>query len=81
MGRPVITTEASGCKETVKEGVNGFKVPIANVDVLAEKMIWFIENSNQIESMGIESRNIVEEKFDVRKVNAKMMDIIGRSQV
>ena len=81
MGRPIITTEASGCKETVKEGVNGFKVPIANIDALAEKMIWFIENSNQIESMGIESRNMVEEKFDVHKVNAKMMDIIGRSLV
>ena len=76
MGRPVITTDASGCKETVKEGVNGFKVPIANVDILAEKMIWFIENSNQIEPMGIVSRQIVEEKFDVHKVNAKMLDII-----
>jgi glycosyltransferase involved in cell wall biosynthesis len=76
MGRPVITTDASGCKETVKEGVNGFKVPIANVDALAEKMIWFIENSNQIEPMGIVSRQIVEEKFDVHKVNAKMLDII-----
>ena len=81
MGRPVITTVASGCKETVKEGVNGFKIPIATVDMLAEKMTWFIENFNQIESMGIESRNMVEEKFDVRKVNAKMLDIIGRTQV
>ena len=81
MGRPVITTDASGCKETVKEGVNGFIVPIANVEMLVKKMIWFILNSKQIESMGIESRNMVEEKFDVRKVNAKMLDIIGRSQV
>ena len=81
MGRPVITTVASGCKETVKEGVNGFKIPIATVDMLAEKMTWFIENFNQIESMGIESRNMAEEKFDVRKVNAKMLDIIGRTQV
>ena len=77
MGRPIITTEAFGCKETVKEGVNGFKVPIANVEALAEKMIWFIENSNQIESMGIESRRMVEEKFDVRKVNTIMLDIMN----
>ena len=76
MGRPIITTNASGCKETVKEGVNGFKVPVASIDILAEKMIWFIEHSNQIEPMGIVSRRMVEEKFDVCKVNAKMLDII-----
>jgi len=76
MGRPIITTNATGCKETVKEGVNGFKVPVASIDILAEKMIWFIEHSNQIEPMGIVSRRMVEEKFDVCKVNAKMLDII-----
>ena len=77
MGRPIITTNASGCKETVKEGVNGFKVPVASIDILAEKMIWFIEHSNQIEPMGIVSRRMVEEKFDVCKVNAKMLDMMN----
>ena len=77
MGRPVITTVASGCKETVKEGVNGFLVPIASIDILAKKMIWFIEHSNQIEPMGIASRRMVEEKFDVCKVNAIMLDMMN----
>ena len=76
MGRPVITTDAFGCKETVKNGINGFIVPVASVDKLAEKMIWFIEHSEHIEPMGIASRRMVEKKFDVRKVNAKMLDII-----
>ena len=76
MGRSVITTDASGCKETVKNGINGFIVPVASVDMIAEKMIWFIEHSEQIEPMGIESRRMVVEKFDVHKVNAKMLDII-----
>ena len=76
MGRAVITTDASGCKETVKNGNNGFIVPVASVDMLVEKMIWFIEHPEQIEPMGIESRRMVVEKFDVHKVNAKMLDII-----
>ena len=76
MGRPVITTDVFGCKETVKNGINGFIVPVASVDKLAEKMIWFIEHSEHIEPMGIASRRMVEKKFDVRKVNAKMLDII-----
>ena len=76
MGRAVITTDASGCKETVKNGINGFIIPVASIDKLVEKMIWFIEHSEQIEPMGIESRRMVVEKFDVHKVNAKMLDII-----
>ena len=76
MGRAVITTNAFGCRETVKNGINGFIVPVASVDKLVEKMIWFIEHSEQIEPMGIESRRMVVEKFDVHKVNAKMLDII-----
>ena len=77
MGRAVITTDASGCKETVKNGNNGFIVPVASVDMLVEKMIWFIEHPEQIEPMGIESRRMVVEKFDVHKVNVKMLDIMG----
>lgn len=77
MGRPVITTDAVGCKETVAEGVNGFKVPVAGVPALAEKMIWFIENPDQIETMGLASRKMAEKKFDVHKVNARMLEIMG----
>jgi hypothetical protein len=39
-------------------------------------MIWFIENSDQIERMGIESRKMAEDKFDVHKVNEEMLKIM-----
>jgi len=76
MGRPVLTTNAVGCKETVEEGINGFKVPVKSSEALAKKMIWFIENSDQIEKMGIESRKMAEDKFDVHKVNKEMLKIM-----
>lgn len=79
IGRPIITTDAVGCKETVEEGVNGFKVPVGDENALAEKMIWFIENPEKIETMGLVSRKMAEEKFDVDKVNARMLEIIGLS--
>ena len=44
---------------------------------LAEKMIWFIENKDKIQSMGAKSRSIVEDRFDVRKVNKEMLRILG----
>ena len=77
MGRPVLTTNASGCKETVDEGINGFMVPVGSSKKLAERMIWFIENKDKIAIMGKKSRNIVETRFDVRKVNEEMLRILG----
>lgn len=77
MGRPIITTDAVGCKETVNNSINGFKVSVGSIEELVKKMIWFIENKGQIAKMGIASRTIVEENFDVQKVNAKMLNIMG----
>lgn len=76
MGCPILTTNASGCKETVIEGVNGYMVQIGSSEELAKKMIWFIENQDKIPAMGKESRIIVERKFDVRKVNKDMLRIL-----
>lgn len=77
MGCPILTTNASGCKETVIDGVNGYMVPVGSTKELAEKMIWFIENQDKIPTMGKESRMIVENRFDVRKVNKDMLRILG----
>lgn len=74
MGRPIITTETVGCRETVIEGVNGFKVPVKDTEILALKMKWMILNPNEVEKMGQESRRIAEEKYDVYKVNEKILN-------
>lgn len=77
IGRAVITTDVPGCRETMQNGVNGFLVPKWNPDVLAEKMIYFIEQPEQIEKMGIESYKIAQEKFDADKVNQRLLNILG----
>ena len=77
MGRPVITTAAVGCRETVQEGENGFLVPVKDVQALAERMIWFIQNPDSMEQMGRESRRMAEERFDVRIINQQLMEIMG----
>jgi len=76
VGRPIITTDVPGCRETVVDGKNGFLVPAFNVEKLAEKMIFFVEHPTQIEPMGLASRRMAEEKFDVHKVNANMLEIM-----
>lgn len=77
MGRAVITTNAPGCKETVIEGENGFLVPVKAIKELAQAMEKFIEQPNLIKSMGEASHKIAIEKFDVHKVNEKMIQAMG----
>lgn len=77
MSRPIITTDSSGCRETVINGVNGFLVTPKDSKDLAEKMIWMINNTEQVEKMGKESRKFCEEKFDVNKVNKVILDTMG----
>ncbi|MHB8117601.1 MAG: glycosyltransferase family 4 protein [Methanothrix sp.] len=69
MARPVITTDAPGCRETVIDGKNGFLVPVRNVDALAAAMERFIMQPDLIEKMGRASRCIAKERFDARKIN------------
>ncbi|MBL3554919.1 MULTISPECIES: glycosyltransferase family 4 protein [Marinobacter] len=77
MGRPVITTDAPGCRETVIDGDNGFLVPVQAIDELASAMIRFIEEQALITRMGRRSREIAEEKYDVHKVNEFMLGEMG----
>lgn len=77
MGRPVITTDAPGCRETVREGENGFLVPIRNARALAAAMQRFLDDPTLIATMGQRSREIAEEKYDVHRVNAVMLKEMG----
>ena len=74
MGRPVITSDAPGCKDTVIDGFNGFIVQTKNIAKLADQMEFFILNQDQIEIMGNNSKQLADDKFDVTKVNKIMLD-------
>jgi glycosyltransferase involved in cell wall biosynthesis len=75
--RAIITTFTPGCKETVKDGVNGFFVPIHNPTAIADKISYFIENPKAIESMGRESLLLCKRKYEVSIINNEMLSIMG----
>lgn len=77
MGRAVITTDAPGCRETVRHGENGFLVPVKDSRALAEAMERFILKPELIFDMGVKSREIAVEKYDVHKVNRVIMQAMG----
>lgn len=77
MGRAIITTDAPGCRETVTDGDNGYRVPIQAVEALAEAMQRFIDEPQRIAMMGRRSREIAEVRFDVHRINAGMLEAMG----
>jgi glycosyltransferase involved in cell wall biosynthesis len=74
MGRPIITTDAPGCRECVIDGENGLLVPVGSVERLASAMERFVTELELIEQMGKCSRTLAESKYDVRKVNQHMLE-------
>lgn len=77
MGRPIVTTDTPGCRETVVEGENGFLVPAKNAAALAVAMERFILEPGLSERMGRASLRIATEKYDVHLVNQVIMSSLG----
>jgi glycosyltransferase involved in cell wall biosynthesis len=77
-GNPIITTDSVGCREAVKEGVNGFLIEPQNLDALVKPMEYFITNPDKIKEMGINSRKYAEERFDVEIINQDLIDLINK---
>jgi len=78
-GRPVITTDAPGCRETVVDGESGFLVPVADVSALADAMARTLDDADLRRRMGSAARRRAETIFDVREVNQRLVSILGGS--
>ena len=75
-GNPIITTDSVGCRESVKEGINGFLIGPQNLQALIEPMEYFITHPEKIKEMGINSRKYAEERFDVDIINNDLIQLI-----
>ena len=78
MAKPIITTDAVGCRDVVDDGKNGYLCRIKDVEHLAEKMIQFIRLSDtEKAAMGALGRNKVASVFDERLVFQFYFDVIN----
>lgn len=77
-GRPIITTDAPGCRETVEHGVNGLLVEPRDPEALATAMMELLSAPEaRIQSMADESLRMARERFDVHRVNDEILGILG----
>ncbi len=81
IGRPTITCDTIGARDTVKNGYNGFLIPIKDVSALAEKMIYFLENPSKVEAMGLNNRAFAEKYFNQTEINEKICKILAANIV
>lgn len=76
-GRPVITTNVPGCKETVDDGKTGFLVNAKDAQSLTKGIEKFLNLSyEQKKQMGLEGRKKVEREFDRKMVIDAYMNAI-----
>ncbi|GET34202.1 glycosyl transferase [Prolixibacter bellariivorans] len=73
-GRPIITTDAIGCRNTVKHGQNGLLVKPRDVQSLADAMIYLIEHPDEVKTMGEKSRQMAVDVFEVTEVNKVLLE-------
>jgi len=84
VGRPVITTDVPGCRETVlkpessgadglRRCANGWLVPVADATALAKAMVILASPDAPLAELASASRRHAEAKYDVRKVNADLL--------
>jgi glycosyltransferase involved in cell wall biosynthesis len=67
-GCPVVSTYVGGIPEVVGNGVNGYLIQPGDIDALYEKIYALASERKTREGMGARSREIVEEKFDIRRI-------------
>lgn len=77
MGRPAITTDAPGCRETVIDGESGYLIPPRDAEALARRMLEFVEDRDRIARMGAAAHARCREKYDVRLVNRQVLEALG----
>lgn len=78
MGRPIITTDAPGCRDTTVDGFNGLLVPVRDATALAAAIMEVLSKSDlELQAIGDNSLAMAREKFDVWAVNRQIIKIIG----
>lgn len=77
MEKPIITTDAPGCKNVCVDGVNGFLVKPRDVESLYLAMKKAVEMEEaELRKMGKKGREIVEEKYEISKIVSEYVKII-----
>jgi colanic acid/amylovoran biosynthesis glycosyltransferase len=81
LGMPVVATDHSAFPETIRGGYSGYLAPERDVEALAQKLKYLIDNPGRWPTMGRHGRNHVETNYNVLELNSQLIgiyeDLIG----
>src|SRR5262249_8001904 len=75
IGRPIVTTDAPGCREIVRHGENGLLVPVGNSRALADALRILVQNPDVRAMMGRRGREIAVEEFSSERVIRETLSV------
>nr|MBC8473838.1 glycosyltransferase family 4 protein [Candidatus Omnitrophota bacterium] len=73
--KPMVVTETGGMPEIIKDGINGFVVPIRDFEALASRVIQLISNKELHDRLGYTGRQMVEQNYTKEIVTRNTLDI------
>jgi glycosyltransferase involved in cell wall biosynthesis len=74
-GKPIVTTDVPGCRSTIREGKNGFLVPVRDPAALAAALEKLIVDASLRERMGAESRALAVTLFSTERITAEIANV------
>jgi len=84
MARPIVATDIRGCREVVRDGENGFLVPVKDASALADRIRTLLDRPDVAEEMGARGRALAlrhDEREVCRRVVAGyerlLADLVG----
>jgi len=76
--RAIVTTDVPGCRDVVKQGVNGLLVPPRDPVALARAIRTLIEDPERRRRMGQRGRELVEQHFAQEKIIRHILSIYNQ---
>ncbi len=74
-GKPIIATDVAGCREIVRNSLNGYLVPVHSPEIIAQRIIELIDSPELCVDMGEKGRELAEQGFSIGKVNSETLSV------
>ncbi len=78
-GKPLVTTDRPGCRDIVKNGVNGFTIPAHDAGALARAVLRILDDRPLQCAMGRQSRALAVNGFSEKSVIAETIAVYSRA--
>ena len=74
-GKPMIVTNSGGMPEIIKDGINGYVVPVKDFEALASRIIQLLNDDKLRDRFGHTAREMIEQNFTARTVSRNTLNV------